>query len=100
MCLYRGKDSHSCAIGCLLPDEIYKGGLENRSITFLWHHYTEIKTLFESRQLPLLEKLQAMHDTTGYWGPSGLDLNGENRLREIGAEFKLLYSEPQPKPFS
>lgn len=65
VCLYRGPDNTSCAVGCLIPDEMYDQKMEGRGASLLvmdaqagdfnlpnWFKYN----------LPLLGMLQRIHD--------------------------------------
>ena len=67
MCKYRTDSGLSCAVGCLIPDEIYSSKIEGGDITdlpaniltsLIGLQYTE----GWSEKLHLLEKLQAIHD--------------------------------------
>ena len=67
VCKYRTDSGLSCAVGCLIPDEIYSSKIEGGDITdlpaniltpLIGLQYTE----GWSEKLHLLEKLQAMHD--------------------------------------
>ena len=82
-CSYRGLNNSSCAIGCLIPDELYHFSIEglaipNNNYNFVDSYSLGIKKFAEilseigitDNQLPLLQKLQAIHDCTepDEWG--------------------------------
>lgn len=68
-CLYRGKDNTKCAVGCLIPDELYRSHLENTAV-----NSPEMVKVLQiagvlnldgySKQLDLLVTLQDIHDST------------------------------------
>ena len=71
-CLYRGPNGLKCAIGCLIPDEVYKPDMESLDVMGmlkLWpnHPFSDIRDLF-------LRDLQCIHDNLEpeYW-TSALD---------------------------
>lgn len=66
-CMYRGVNGTRCAVGCLIPDEMYSDGIEHLMVKdaeiyeILW----EANVLSEEDQvteLELLANLQAVHD--------------------------------------
>ncbi|MGQ7794513.1 hypothetical protein ACUN0C_19080 [Faunimonas sp. B44] len=67
-CLYRGPDGTKCAVGCLIPDELYTPRLEGNSVFMLPQRVLD--------QLPapsLLNELQIAHDDpTNWWNPTRL----------------------------
>ncbi len=79
MCLYRGEDGLQCAVGCLIPDDVYSEMMEGAgTITTLmglrdapsWDEeydsyplvYPELANLFADVDLQLLHDMQAIHD--------------------------------------
>ncbi len=69
-CQYRTEAGLSCAIGCLIPDEMYRPAFEGRSVTGLLGSYPEIKGLFPDVHETLLEDLQQIHDMQSSWESS------------------------------
>jgi hypothetical protein len=61
MCAYRGKNNLRCAIGALIPNTRYWGGLEGLGV-----EYTEIKEAagLQPDNYELAAKLQSLHDLT------------------------------------
>jgi hypothetical protein len=51
-CLYRGPDGTKCAVGCLIPDELYDPGIEHAACD-------------EMRVIRVLRKIPGMEDVTG-----------------------------------
>jgi len=80
-CRYRGPNDTKCAIGCLIPDYLYKPGLEGAS-AFLLMDFPKIKRHFAAVSFGLLSDLQNCHDweEVEYW---------PERLRVIANKFKL-----------
>jgi hypothetical protein len=67
-CRYRTSDGLKCAIGCLIPDEVYREELEGRGLHDLIRHYKDLKFLLPSdieeyeKGVRLLDRLQCIHD--------------------------------------
>ncbi len=64
-CAYRGEDGTSCAVGCLIPDELYSPNLEGEGVTspafdLLFERSSGWNVHFTHRDLLL--KLQYIHD--------------------------------------
>ena len=87
-CLYRGVDERRCAIGWLIPDEVYTAAMENIRVSDLMKFYPDsgIKELFDFSQVSYdqLNSLQRTHD--GAWGPKSVMDN----LREFAQEYDLV----------
>lgn len=75
-CLYKHPDGLMCAVGCLIPDDLYKVSIERHRVSSLTNTgmmqllgYTpaEITRLAETginrNNLMLLERLQTLHDS-------------------------------------
>lgn len=62
-CQYRGNDGTKCAVGCLIPDSIYKEDMECwPSIPGLLHVFPEVMELFTGIEDSFLIRLQESHD--------------------------------------
>lgn len=61
-CLYRDECGRKCAIGCLIPDDLYHVTMENLNVVELSSEFGSIKQLFEGLSINLLEDLQSIHD--------------------------------------
>lgn len=61
-CSYRTADGLSCAVGCLIPDDMYSIGMENMSVGLLVEAFGCIDELFTDVDLKLLVQLQKTHD--------------------------------------
>lgn len=100
VCQYRGPDGTSCAVGCLIPDEMYHPVIEGLGAGDIMAGaasqegdmvpvLTRIADHLGAEHLPLLEELQAAHD---------LDLfnrgitDWEGRMRSIAKHFGLAYT--------
>ena len=66
-CKYRTSSGLSCAVGCLIPDEMYRNKIENRPVGDLPLNILEpivgVQYTKRERKLNLLDDLQEMHDT-------------------------------------
>lgn len=86
-CMYRGQNKTTCAVGCLIPDEVYETSMENRRVLSLMSSFGDVLPKFFSRQIDLLGALQAVHDdspdsrfTTAYL---------RSRLKMVGRRYSL-----------
>ena len=65
-CKYRTSSGLSCAVGCLIPDEMYTNKIENRGASALPLNIlvpiVGVQRDKVERKLKLLNDLQAMHD--------------------------------------
>lgn len=65
-CLYRGHSGLKCAIGCLIPDELYDPAMDdsssNTGIEETLCEFPQIRTLFNGVDERLLSELQLLHD--------------------------------------
>lgn len=59
-CRYRGDEGRKCAVGVLIPDELYKAELEGWSVTNTYVMASMPEVEIES--LDLVSKLQKLHD--------------------------------------
>ena len=63
VCQYRAPDGKRCAIGCLIPDEMYHPKIEGRSSGNLQIELPGFIALFDRDfNFNLLRKLQSLHD--------------------------------------
>lgn len=60
MCAYRGKGGLKCAIGCHIPDKLYRNSFEGRSLEGLTEAFPFIKRLIPDVSLGC--NLQRVHD--------------------------------------
>ena len=67
-CRYRGSDGSKCAVGCLIPDELYVWRMEWSSLSGLCEHFPDVcaKTGIK-RHNDILKCLQHMHDSPSTW---------------------------------
>lgn len=63
-CAYRVGEL-KCAVGCLIPDNVYRRDMENQSVKNLVDHWV-VPPYFEYH-IPLLNKLQTVHDSSRNW---------------------------------
>jgi hypothetical protein len=59
-CLFRGPNGLKCAVGCLIPDEVYRPEMEDESVSDLMCNYDALN--FLNPNALLLSKLQSAHD--------------------------------------
>ena len=93
-CLYRGPNGLKCAVGCLIPDELYHYGLEGCSVNEGRVNATLSKVLdikdFEnySKVFNLLQNVQHIHDEYSIqeW---------EREFKKAAKGFGLKYKRPE-----
>ena len=61
MCMYRGPDGTKCAVGCLIPDELYYAGMECLNVEALVVKFPTLTSMLDEHIL-LLSELQSIHD--------------------------------------
>ena len=104
LCQYRGPDGTSCAVGCLIPDELYDPLIENVSSGQITEGHlpfgregdlpklrpimARISNHLGAENGPLLSALQYAHDD--YLADSGMPA-WEERMRRIALDFLLEY---------
>ena len=82
--MYRGLDGLKCAVGCLIPDEIYDVSIERMPVSKLVHLNNKVADFLKQFNLPLLESLQYVHDSLSphIW---------PKKLKEVAEKFELVY---------
>jgi hypothetical protein len=62
-CVYRNKDGLKCAIGALIPDELYDHKMEYMGVDrLIFNFHNELQPLFADVSISLLQDLQDVHD--------------------------------------
>ena len=75
-CRYRGLGGRKCAVGHLIPDHIYRKGMEGLSYELLRDKYLELDIVPAIVTLhPLLPAIQSAHDSAAAWHNSNLCKN-------------------------
>ena len=68
-CMYRAPNGDKCAVGCLLPDDLYDVSFEGVPVPSQWNDKTAsglaraIAGVVSGSSFPLLAALQLVHDT-------------------------------------
>jgi hypothetical protein len=63
-CKYRGPDGLMCAVGCLIPDDLYDPKMEGRRAHAILGSLFFDRTGISREDMGLLEALQSIHDNT------------------------------------
>jgi hypothetical protein len=72
-CVYRGDtENHRCAVGCLLPNELYSPEMENLSIDDVCTKFPKVEEHFGSENTPFLGSCQYWHDSRSKWEIIGI----------------------------
>lgn len=64
-CLYRGPEGMRCAVGCLIPDDLYDPGIEKKRVSSLPESIREViepTDMGTGTAIVFLERLQDIHD--------------------------------------
>ena len=91
-CMYR-QGELSCAVGVLIPDEVYHSKMEHQPVDILLEENKGFKDLFEfesydmitsidCQKVELLKELQEIHDEDYVW-------DWEIQLKKLAKEFDL-----------
>lgn len=69
VCQYHAENGDKCAVGILIPPDIYISDFEGNNVTRLLDHYHDENVLpdFFFENGDLLEDLQNVHDGVSYW---------------------------------
>lgn len=69
-CMYRGPNGSKCAVGVLIPDELYRKNMETRTINGLLDDEEVVLPAWMTENRQLLWSLQCVHDQYEAWGSS------------------------------
>ena len=61
-CAYRGDAGTKCAVGVLIPDDVYTEDMEEKCVDELRHQYHDVLPQFIMDNHSLLQSLQNVHD--------------------------------------
>jgi hypothetical protein len=92
ICAYRTSDGLKCAVGALIPDEMYSNKMEMIGIYNLVvnsNDFSELGELFTNINLELLSEMQNIHDSIvrpDRW---------ERRFRLLAKKYGLKYTPPE-----
>ena len=93
LCVYRGEDGTSCAVGCLIADDIYQPSMEGIGVEALIAEYPTVKDLLSECDSYLLCGLQSAHDRSILWA----DKRVSTVLTDISSEYHLTWPDEIPK---
>lgn len=102
-CLYRGPNGTSCAVGCLIPDDLYDPKMEGNSVESVCDVYPSVGRMFREWGVDpcLLTDMQRVHDDFHNPGTLTDRTTGEFRMDALEAEFlrvaarfNLVYTPP------
>lgn len=87
-CQYRDDRGNMCAVGVLIPDDVYSNEFEGTSITQLIQR-KEVENIFKGCDIGLLCKFQTVHDDGTNWDSNGLKPEAIDTLCKIGKHYRL-----------
>jgi len=86
-CAYRGEGGLKCAIGALIPDELYLPSFEGKRVGAVLTNSAELNNMFAGVRRDLLDKMQEIHDNNNNWLDDGLKLR--QNLEMVAKDYKL-----------
>jgi hypothetical protein len=93
-CAYRGSDGLKCAIGVMIPDELYSPDMEGASLALSLIVDT-LPPAVQKMSMEYLHALQMCHDAPRAWRPrGGFSAHGEKLLRRVAHRYQLVYTPP------
>ena len=83
MCRYRGSKGRMCAIGCLIPDELYSSSIEGEIVRKLPADILAALGVSGPDDAHFLQRLQSIHDDVkpSFWAESLYEFAESNGLR-------------------
>lgn len=91
-CAYRTLEGERCAVGCLIPDEMYDPSMENQGVDWLIRSAEQFGYDLPGEIIKyeeLLEDLQGVHDNRNHWDEDGLNEHGLDRLYRVAERHEL-----------
>lgn len=89
-CAYRGVNGTKCAVGCLISEDNYTVGLENKSVkvpVVIDAVQMSLGITLTERQIGFLKEMQVIHDGgRSAWEPS---------FKDVAYEYNLVYTPPK-----
>lgn len=82
-CKYRGPDGGMCAVGCLIPDELYDPTMEGLNYVGIPEKFPMIKDFFDGVSVDLISELQSIHDETSSWSMSDGKFVAQHKLNIV-----------------
>lgn len=92
LCCYRTFGGMRCAVGCLIPDDVYSPTMEQKSIGMLWRGWPELAWMQEHDEL--LSELQCLHDNEE---PEDWEVELLQVALDHGLNMPLVPPPPSPK---
>lgn len=91
-CVYRDDQGRKCAVGALIPDEIYSPRMEGHNISNLWASVPgdcRERAAFAEKHWQLLRALQSVHDKVMGNAPGTCRPLFEEYLRRVAEHYEL-----------
>lgn len=102
-CMYRAPDGTKCAVGCLIPDEVYNKTWEGMGVSVILQDLgTEGLGIFgmspedKGRLATMLSELQQAHDSVLSWNVPGSPGSMAHKLAQIATDYDLTYTAQEP----
>ncbi len=97
MCMYRSDFGDMCAVGCLIPDDLYSPSIEEMTIDQVIASNINIQVLFDGVSQELLVDLQLAHDheLPRKIANELFELDSwEYEMEQIAKKYGLIYDAP------
>jgi len=93
-CRYRGEDGGRCAVGILIPDEMYSSEIEGSRVHCLDINSNDIYQYLGKDNMLFLDSLQCVHDESRCWNKGVMD---SKSLMLLAKTYKLTIPQTKPK---
>lgn len=101
VCKYRGENGTKCAVGCLIPDDLYDPSMEGKNVNDIvipHSPYPRVCELFENVDPELLRAMQSAHDNLDgvlFHEQDSVDTAAamKKKLQDIARAYKLTIPE-------
>lgn len=94
-CMYKAPDGCSCAVGCLIPDELYRPEFEGEAIRSIIEIDDDMRTHFDDVDVNLLRDLQRVHDCPKCWDDQGFNRYGLEDMFKVSKGYNLVFTMPE-----
>lgn len=85
-CMYRTAEGLKCAIGCLIPDDVYTRNIEHKTVDLLCSGVVKDFDYLKQFDKSFLRRLQVIHDNVDV-------KNWENELKAFARLENLVFDE-------
>jgi hypothetical protein len=92
VCMYRSSDGNRCAVGCLIPDNLYDDSIEGGTVVSWVHKENNLWKYFTNVDFDFLIEAQILHDLMQNWSTGKFNVQA---LDKLAIEFGLKLVQPE-----